>query len=489
MLFSQLIKNLKYKGTFEDFEVSAVTGDSRNEIEKNCVFVCIKGFQLDGHIFASDVMARGAGAVVVERDMGLKNQIIVENCREAYALLCCEYYQNPSKEIKVIGVTGTNGKTTVTNVIAQILRQCGYKVGLIGTIENVIDTLHIPAKHTTPDPLELNALFRRMVQAGCEYAVMEVSSHALDQHRLDGTFFEVGVFTNLTQDHLDYHGNMENYFEAKCKLFSKCKKAVINIDDSYGRDLYKSLKENGECELTTFSTELDIADFTAKSISLNADGVKFAYVGKDIIERVSFCMPGVFSVSNAMASLTACIKGGLTPEATAKGIGLCEGVRGRTEVLFADNDYTIICDYAHTPDGLEKILLAVKGFARGRVVTLFGCAGNRDATKRPKMAHTVSQNSDFVILTSDNPRNENAQKIINDALEGFKGTSTPYIAIEDRYSAIEWAIDHMQKDDVLLLAGKGHEDYQVLSFGTIGFDEHEIVKSLINKNGIGRAVR
>lgn len=489
MLFSQLIKNLEFEGTFEDFEVSSVTGDSRNEIEENSVFVCIKGFQLDGHIFASDVMKKGAGAVIVERDMGLKNQIIVKNSREAYAILCSNFYENPSRELKVIGVTGTNGKTTVTNVIADILRANGHKVGLIGTIENVIDTLHIPAKHTTPDPLELNALFRRMVQAGCEYAVMEVSSHALDQHRLDGCEFEVGVFTNLTQDHLDYHGNMENYFEAKSKLFSKCKKAVVNLDDSYGVTLSKKLLEKGEVPTFTFSTELDVANYTAKSIKLNADGVKFAFVGKDIIERISFCMPGVFSVSNAMAALCAVINCGLTPSEASFGISKCEGVRGRTEVLFADNDYTIICDYAHTPDGLEKILAAIKGFARGRVVTLFGCAGNRDATKRPKMAQTVAQNSDFVIITSDNPRSENAEKIIDDALKGLKTATTPYIAIPDRYTAIEWAINHMQKDDVLLLAGKGHEDYQVLAFGTIGFDEHEIVKKLIEKNGIGRSVR
>jgi UDP-N-acetylmuramoyl-L-alanyl-D-glutamate--2,6-diaminopimelate ligase len=489
MLFSQLLKNVEYEGTFKDFEVTAVNGDSRNEIEKNSVFVCIKGFQLDGHIFAQDVIKRGAGAVVVERDMGVENQIIVKNTRAAYALLCCEFYSNPSHQLKLIGVTGTNGKTTITNVIGEILRQNGHKVGVIGTIENVIDTLHIPAKHTTPDPLELNSLFRRMVDAGCDYAVMEVSSHALDQHRLDGCRFEVGVFTNLTQDHLDYHGSMENYFEAKSKLFDICKKSVINIDDDYGVSLVKKLKEQGKEEVYTFSTTLDQADYTAKSISLNADGVKFAFVGKDIIERISFCMPGVFSVSNAMAALSSCINAGISSEDSANAIALCKGVKGRTEVLYSNADYTIICDYAHTPDGLEKILSAIKSFARGRIVTLFGCAGNRDATKRPKMASAVARGSDFVVLTSDNPRSENAQKIIDDAIVGFKGFNTPYTAIADRYTAIEWAIDHMQKDDILLLAGKGHEDYQVLDFGTICFDEHEIVKDLINKNGIGRAVR
>ncbi len=489
MLFSQLIKNIEYKGSFTDFEVSALTGDSRDEIEKNCVFVCIKGFQLDGHIFAKDVLDRGAGAVVVQQDMGLPNQIIVKNTREAYALMCCEYYDNPSKKLKLIGVTGTNGKTTITNVIRQILVNNGKKVGLIGTIENVIDTLHIPAKHTTPDPLELNSLFSRMVGAGCEYAIMEVSSHALDQHRLDGCEFDIGVFTNLTQDHLDYHGTMENYFEAKSKLFSLCKTAVVNIDDVYGIKLTETLKEKKICDVVTFSCEKDSADYTAKNIILSADGVKFAFVGKDTIEKVKFCMPGNFSVSNAMASLCATIHAGLSSEDSAKGICECEGVRGRTEVLYADDDYTIICDYAHTPDGLEKILSAVRSFAKGRVVTLFGCAGNRDATKRPKMASTVAKASDFVILTSDNPRSESASKIIEDATVGFRGINTPFIAIEDRYTAIEWAIDNMKKDDVLVLAGKGHEDYQVLSFGTIGFDEHKIVKDLINKNGVGRAVK
>ncbi len=487
MLFSQLIKNIEYQGSFKDFEVSALTGDSRDDILENCVFVCIKGFQLDGHIFAKDVLDRGAGAVVVERDMNLKNQIIVKNSREAYAKMCCEFFDNPSKKLKLIGVTGTNGKTTITNIIRQILINNGKKVGLIGTIENIIDTLKIPAKHTTPDPLELNSLFSRMVSAGCEYAVMEVSSHALDQHRLDGCEFDIGVFTNLTQDHLDYHGSMENYFAAKSKLFSLCKTAVVNLDDSYGRTLAETLK--GKCDLITFSSEKDSADYTAKNIKLDSDGVKFAFVGLDVIEKIKFSMPGDFSVSNAMASLCACTHAGLTPHEAAEGISESEGVRGRTEVLYSDENYTIICDYAHTPDGLEKLLSAVKSFAKGRIVTLFGCAGNRDATKRPKMAKIVGEASDFVILTSDNPRSESAVKIINDAIEGFRGVGTSFIAIEDRYSAIEWAIDNLKKGDTLVLAGKGHEDYQVLSYGTICFDEHKIVKDLINKNGVGRAVR
>lgn len=490
MLLSQLLEEIKYSGSFEDFEISVLTCDSRDAMEKDSVFVCIKGFNIDGHDFAEEVMKRGARAVVTERDLGLKNQIVVKNTREAYARMCCAYFGHPSRKMKLIGVTGTNGKTTVTNVIRSILEENGHKVGLLGTIGNMIDGLEIPAKHTTPDPMELNALFDRMVQAGCDYAVMEVSSHALDQHRLDGCTFEVGVFTNLTQDHLDYHKTMENYFDAKAKLFDMCKTAVINIDDKYGEILFENLMFDKKVPVKTFSANQDIADFTAKDIRFFADGVRFAYVGKDLIERVSFCMPGEFSVSNAMAALTACIAAGQDPSACAQAIARCKGVRGRAEVLYSDDDYTIICDYAHTPDGIKKILQAIRSFSSGRrLCILFGCAGNRDAKKRPIMTATAAENSDFIILTSDNPRRESPEKIIADAVKGFENHKTPYVTIPDRFTAIEWAITHMKKGDVLILAGKGHEDYQVLDFGTVCFDEHEIVAKLIKEKGIGSAVK
>ena len=489
MLLSQLLEKVKYSGSFEDFEISVLTCDSRNAMEQNSVFVCIKGFNIDGHDFAAEVMKKGARAVVVEKDLGLKNQILVKNSREAYAKMCSAYFGYPSQKIKLIGVTGTNGKTTVTTVIRSILEHNGYKVGLLGTISNKIDDLEIPAKHTTPDPMELHALLDRMVQAGCEYAVMEVSSHALDQHRIDGCEFEVGVFTNLTQDHLDYHKTMENYFDAKAKLFDMCKNAVINLDDKYGEILYENLKYEGRT-VKTFSTNRDIADFTAKDIRFKADGVKFAFVGMDLIGRISFAMPGEFSVSNAMAAVSACIAAGENLQSCSEGIAECKGVKGRAEVLYSDDDYTIICDYAHTPDGIRKILQAIRSFSgERRLCILFGCAGNRDAKKRPIMSASAAENSDFIILTSDNPRREPVDKIIKDAEKGFEKYKTPYITIPDRFSAIEWAIANMKKGDILLLAGKGHEDYQVLDFGTVCFDEREIVARIIEEKGIGSAVK
>lgn len=489
MLLSQLLEKVEYNGTFEDFEISVLTCDSRNATEKDSVFVCIKGFSLDGHDFAAEVMKKGARAVVVEKDLGLKNQILVKNSREAYAKMCSAYFGYPSKKLKLIGVTGTNGKTTVTTVIRDMLEHNGYKVGLLGTISNKIDDLEIPAKHTTPDPMELHALLDRMVQAGCEYAVMEVSSHALDQHRLDGCEFEVGVFTNLTQDHLDYHKTMENYFDAKAKLFDMSKNAVINIDDKYGEILCEKLKYNNQ-SVKTFSTSRDTADFTAKDIRFKADGVKFAFVGMDLIGRVTFAMPGEFSVSNAMAAVSACIAAGEQLPDCSAGIASCKGVKGRAEVLYSDEDYTIICDYAHTPDGIKKILQAIRSFsANRRLVILFGCAGNRDSKKRPVMAAAAAENSDFIILTSDNPRREPVEKIISEAEKGFEAYKTPYKTIPDRFTAIEWAVTNMKKGDILLLAGKGHEDYQVLDFGTVCFDEREIVGRIIEEKGIGSAVK
>ena len=489
MLLSQLLENVKYSGSFEDFEISVLTCDSRNAMEKDSVFVCIKGFTLDGHDFAADVMEKGARAVVVEKDLGLKNQILVKNSREAYAKMCSAYFGHPSKKLKLIGVTGTNGKTTVTTVIRSILEHNGYKVGLLGTISNKIDDLEIPAKHTTPDPMELHALLDRMVQAGCQYAVMEVSSHALDQHRLDGCEFEVGVFTNLTQDHLDYHKTMENYFDAKAKLFDMSKTAVINIDDKYGDILCEKLTYNKHA-VKTFSTSRDTADFTAKDLRFKADGVRFAFVGMDLIGRVEFAMPGEFSVSNAMAAISACLAAGEKLPECSEGIASCKGVRGRAEVLYSDEDYTIICDYAHTPDGIKKILQAIRSFSGDRRLSiLFGCAGNRDSKKRPVMAQAAAENSDFIILTSDNPRREPVEKIISEAEKGFEANKTPYKTIPDRFTAIEWAVTNMKKGDILLLAGKGHEDYQVLDFGTVCFDEREIVARIIDEKGIGSAVK
>ena len=463
-------------------EISTVTNDSR-QVRAGAIFVCIQGGRFDGHDMALDALRDGAAAVVVQRDLGLPEQVLVENARSAYAILCANHFGNPSRRMKLVGVTGTNGKTTTTYLVQGILEAAGKKVGLMGTIHNEILGMEFPAKHTTPDPYQLHAMLNRMAQSGCEYVVMETSSHALDQHRLDGCRFEVGVFTNLTQDHLDYHKTMEEYYKAKRKLFDIAERAVVNLDDDHGRMLAEELGDRA----LTYSLERDDADLTAKDIVSTARGSKFILVGRGFIERMKIRMPGRFSVSNAMAAAGVCLSLGLSPEEAAAGLDRCPGVPGRAEVIDGGTDYTIIRDYAHSPDGLEKILTALRQYAQGRLVCLFGCAGDRDRTKRPIMAECVAQNADFVILTSDNPRTEDPLRIIGDAKPGLDKYPTPYKIIPDRFDAIEWALDNAMPGDILVLAGKGHEDYQVLHDETVCFDEKEVVLRLLKQRGAGAA--
>lgn len=475
MTLYELLKNLTYKTDLADTMITSITGDSR-QVTEGSVFVCMKGAKYDGHHHAKSALQDGAVAVVVEHDLGFEKQIIVENTREAYSILCQNYFGNPAEKLKLIGVTGTNGKTTTTYLLKHILECAGKKVGLIGTIQIEIDDLALPAKYTTPDPYQLHSTLKRMEQSGCEYVVMEVSSHAMDQNRLAGCHFLGGVFTNLTQDHLDYHGTMENYYGAKRKLFDICDHAVINIDDEYG----KRLAGDCLCDKKTFSIKEDAADYTAKSITSFADGSSFAFVGNSVIARVKITMPGAFSVANAMGAAVCCLMLGIELDVVIYALNTCPGITGRCEVIKTGTDYTVIRDFAHTPDGLEKMLSAINEFAPARVITLFGCAGSRDRSKRPKMAEIVSKLSDFVVLTSDNPREEDPQQIVEDAIPGLMLHNTPYKIIVDRFEAISWALANAQKDDIVLLAGKGHEDYQVLDYGTIYFDEKEIVQKLLD---------
>lgn len=477
MLLSQLIEGLEYKGSFEDCEITGVTSDSRN-LEKGMVFVCIKGGKFDGHELAKNALEAGAPAVVCQRDLQLPNQLLCADTRKAMGILCGNWYHNPAREMALIGVTGTNGKTSTTYLLKHLLEAMGKRVGLIGTIHNEIADIELPAKHTTPDPSALHAMLSRMRGAGCDYVVMECSSHALDQQRLAGLHFAAAIFTNLTQDHLDYHLDMESYYQAKKKLFSMCDRAIINMDDAYGR----RLAEEVSCEKLSFSIKNDLADFTAKDIRPAPDSSRFMLVGRNQLSGVKLPIPGDFSIANAMGAAVACISLGFPIDAVTKGLATSHGVVGRIEVLPTNTDFTVIRDYAHSPDGLEKIITAMRKFARGRVVTLFGCAGNRDRGKRRIMAEVVARLSDFVILTSDNPRDEDEMQIINDAVPGLdEHPKTPRKIIADRYEAIAWALDNARKDDILILAGKGHEDYQVLHGETICFDEKQIVSQLLAK--------
>lgn len=476
MKLSQILKNVKVKNEYTDREVTDVTSDSR-QVKEGFLFVCIKGASFDGHSVAQQMLDIGAVAVVCEYDLGVKNQIIVDDTRKAYSPICASFFGNPADSLKLIGLTGTNGKTTTTFLIKQILENVGKKVGLIGTVQNMVGDEVYPAHYTTPDPHELQSLFRKMVDAGCEYCIMEVSSQALAQGRVEGIHFHIGAFTNLTQDHLDYHKTWENYFESKKLLFKACDCAVTNLDDEYGLKIV----DGCDCRVVTYGVDNMKADFVARNVGFSANGVRYDLVGEKM-GRVSCPIPGRFSVYNSLCATSVALTLGVDFTDVLEAISKSNGVKGRIEVVPTPNqDYTVIIDYAHSPDGLENIISSLKEIANGRVVTVFGCGGDRDRTKRPKMGKIAAELSDFCVVTSDNPRSENPSAIIEDILEGMKDTTTPYEVVENRKEAIAWAMKNAQPNDIILLAGKGHETYQILPTGTIHFDEREAVAEVLEE--------
>ncbi len=469
MKLSDVLKGIKVNNEYAQAEVLDVCSDSRL-IKEGSLFVCIKGATFDGHSVAREMIEKGAVAVVCERDLGLSNQILVDNTRDALSPLCSNLFGNPSESLRLIGLTGTNGKTTTTFLIKQILESLGKKVGLIGTVQNMVGDEVYPAHYTTPDPHELQSLFRKMVDAGCEYCVMEVSSQALAQGRVEGVHFEAAAFTNLTQDHLDYHKTFENYFNSKRILFENCDIAITNLDDEYG----KRIVENLPCKVLSYGVKRIEADYSARNVEFSADGVKYELVC-DSIGRVFCPIPGRFSVYNSLCAASVALALDFNFSEVVIALSHCTGVKGRIEVVPNDKDFTVIIDYAHSPDGLQNIISSLKEFAKGRVVTLFGCGGDRDKTKRPIMGKIAAELSDFCIVTSDNPRSENPSQIIENILEGMKDIKTPYKVIENRKEAIIWAVQNAKPNDIILLAGKGHETYQILPTGTIHFDEREVV--------------
>jgi len=459
----------------EDTEITSITCDSRR-VEPGCLFVCIVGTAVDGHIYAEAAQTAGAAAVVVQRDMGLHTQLVAENTRMAWAQICANWFGHPASRLKMIGITGTNGKTTTTTLIKSMLEYAGHKVGLIGTIHNLIGDRVLPARHTTPDPYDLQSLLALMVVEGCDYCVMEVSSHALHQRRVAGCVYELGVFTNLTQDHLDYHGTMENYMLAKKELFSLSRAGIVNMDDAWA----DAVSEGVPCPLTTYSAKNDAADYVARNVRYRADGVDFGLVGIGKIGRVNMKIPGQFSVYNGLCAATVCLALGMEFDTVVTALSAAEGVKGRAEVVPTGRDFTVVIDYAHTPDGLDNICRTLKECCAGRLVTLFGCGGDRDKTKRPLMGAVAADLSDYLVVTSDNPRSEDPAAIIEDIVAGLKDKTTPYTVVENRVEAIHWAIAHAQPGDTVLLAGKGHETYQILADETIHLDEREVVAEALS---------
>ncbi|MBO5163265.1 MAG: UDP-N-acetylmuramoyl-L-alanyl-D-glutamate--2,6-diaminopimelate ligase [Ruminococcus sp.] len=453
-------------------EITSITDDTR-KVTEGSLFVCVKGGSFDGHTAAAEMLEKGAAAVVCERDLGLGDrQIITENSRKLYGELCAAWFGHPEKRLTLIGVTGTNGKTTITNVIKHILMANGHKTGLIGTIQNEIGDEVLHTENTTPMAYDFMALLAKMADAGCEYAVMEVSSFALVQHRIGTAFFKVAVFTNLTQDHLDYHKTMEDYYQAKKMLFDICDTAIINIDDEYGQRLYDEVN----CNKLSFCINKRLAAYKADSVQIKSTGNKFALLSSSGVMFINSRIPGMFNVSNLTAAIAVCVEIGIDTDSIVKAVENYNGVKGRCEVIPTGRDFTVICDYAHTPDAVENILKSVKEYTEGRLICLFGCGGNRDATKRPKMAAAAAKYADRLIVTSDNPRNEQPEAIIEDILKGLEGSSTPYDVVTDRREAIYHGLKIARKGDIIVLAGKGHEDYQILAgMKHIHFDEREIV--------------
>lgn len=455
----------------DDTEISFITDDTRKVVE-GCIFVCVKGGSFDGHTAAAEMLEKGAAAVICERDLGLGDrQLIVENSRKAYGQLCSAWFGHPEKKMKMIGVTGTNGKTTITNVIKNILMSSGHKTGLVGTIRNEIGDEVLHTENTTPMAYELMELFDKMVKAGCEYVVMEVSSFGLVQNRIGSSWFDIAVFTNLTQDHLDYHKDMEDYYQAKKMLFDICDTAICNVDDDYGRRLFSEIS----CDKKNFSIK-DNADYYADGIKIKSTGSSFWFCQDDKSYLVNMNMPGAFNVSNITAAIAVCLNAGIPMDKILSAVGSYNGVKGRCEVIPTGRDFTVICDYAHTPDAVENILRSVKEYTEGRLICLFGCGGNRDAAKRPKMAAAAAKYADRLIVTSDNPRNEDPEQIIKEILTGLTDSSVHYDVVADRREAIYHALKIAEKGDIIVLAGKGHEDYQILAgMKHIHFDEREIV--------------
>ena len=460
----------------EEIEITGISYDSR-ETKEGDVFVAIIGYETDGHKYIDSALKNGASAIICQEKPANSNipYILVEDSRLALALTSKTIFDNPSDKMKVIAVTGTNGKTTTTYLLKHMIEtKLNVKVGLVGTNGNMIGDTFIHSERTTPESYELQKLFSEMYESGCEYVVMEVSSHSLVLERVAGITFETGIFTNLTQDHLDFHKTMENYAEAKSLLFSSCKTACINADDEWSRFMI----EKCECPTIKFSANSKSYDLTANDIRLYADGVKFSALYNDELSRVHLHIPGKFSVYNALGVLAAGIQIGIPFEDCCESLESATGVKGRMEVVPTDGNYTIIIDYCHTPDALENAITTLKEVSKGRVVALFGCGGDRDRTKRPKMGKIAADLADFCIVTSDNPRTEEPEAIIQDILEGMKDNVnkyTPMKVIADRPEAIRWAIDNHEEDDVILLAGKGHEDYQIIGHTKHHMDEREIV--------------
>lgn len=482
MKLNDLLKGINILSVNGDLniDINNIAYDSR-KVKENTLFICIKGFNSDGHKYIESAIEKGAKAFLVQEDINIEGYtfIKVEDTRASMANVADNFYNNPSKELGVIGVTGTNGKTSITTFLSEILSSNNKKVGLVGTIKIFDGDKEVESSSTTPESIDLQKHFRTMIDNGCDYCAMEVSSHSLVLNRVDETEFKLGIFTNLTPEHLDFHKDLEDYRNAKEKLFYKTTTAnIINIDDEGGAKIYENIK-NLDTPSYTYGIENE-ADFRATNITIDASGVNYKLNTPTYTADIFVPVPGKFTVYNTLAVIAACYALNIPKEVIIEGLAKTGGVAGRFETIQNDKGVSVIVDYAHTPDALENILNTAREFAKGRIITVFGCGGDRDTTKRPLMAAIAQKLSDHCIITSDNPRTEDPQVIINDIVSGLDTTKENYEVVMDRKDAIFHAVKSARKDDIVIIAGKGHENYQIIGKVKHHFDDKEVANEALS---------
>ena len=484
MKLTKLLECLEYevRQGSDQIEVTELINDSR-KVTEGSVFVCISGAVSDGHEYIEDVAAKGAAAVIVERPVDAPEGLTVihvDDTRYALALMSAAYFDYPAKKLKVIGITGTKGKTTTTYMVKSILEGAGYKVGLIGTIEAIIGDKSIPANNTTPESYTIHQYFAQMVEAGCDCVVMEVSSQGLMLHRTAGIQFEIGIFTNLGEDHIgpNEHKDFEDYKRCKGIFFTQCKLGIANVDDQWYKDLFK----NATCQVETFgfSEEADLRATNVQHIAKQGClGVAYHVTGLMDFD-VEIDIPGNFSVYNSLTAIAVCRHFGVPVEKIQAALKQAK-VKGRVEMVKVSDEFAMLIDYAHNAMSLESLLETLRDYNPGRIVTIFGCGGNRSRTRRYEMGEVSGRLSDFTIITSDNPRFEEPQDIINDIITGMKKTDGKYIDICDRKEAIRYAIEHGQPGDIIVLAGKGHETYQEIKGVKYDMDDRVLIKEVLEE--------
>lgn len=485
---NSLIKNIECEeiiGNIDGIEINEIIFNS-NKIKKGDMFVALTGEKTDGHKYAESAEENGAAAILAEHKTGSSlPHIIVKDSAKALSLICQNYFDHTSEKLKIIAITGTNGKTSTAWFTMQALMALGKKTGFIGTLGAMINCERIPDKYqpfepSTPSAFSLNRIFAYMYENGAEYVVMEATSQGLAQERMYNLHVNVASFSNLTPDHLDYHKTIENYYEAKRKLFDMCDVAVVNLDDEYGAKIYNEI----DCEKISYSVDNIKANLIAKNVKLLSDHITFDVVKIGEIKRIKAKTPGMFSVYNALCGVSILTALGFGFDEISEAFENVTSVKGRCEVVETGTDYTVIIDYAHSADSLIKIIETLKNITEGRVICVFGCGGDRDSTKRPVMGKAAAEYADFAVVTSDNPRSEDPEKIIEDILEGVRGVpgaAHKTKAITDRTEAIKYAMGIAKKGDIVLLAGKGQETYQIFKNETIHYDEREVVQNILKE--------